>query len=628
MKTVNSGARFAALGLALVASVSSVAQDITAGSLQEVVVTASRNPQLLSAASAHTTLITREDIEKSQATDVISLLQLEAGLQRSQNGGIGTVSALFMRGLPALDTLVLIDGVPQNKQDESGSVSLEHVMLDNVERVEIVRGNVSAIYGSGAIGGVIQIFTRAPQKEPSARFSLEVGPRGTAKLGAQASVAAGETAISAGVSRLTTNGFSAVNNQQYPTANPDDNGYQNVSANASISHRVTRDHQLGLQLLQSEGNTAYDSNSSFSVPTDTNRSVTRMNQATVYSDDSFGTWRSRLSYSEQTEKSVTYSHGSFEAQYGFNTRVGLARWVNTLPIGSDWLGTAGFEEQRQHVDTNDVDPSALLYDKDRNAHAVFVGLEGCFGPTTLQVNLRTDSVGDQQQGTGYLGAGYSITDSVKVTASTSTAFNAPPLGYLYYPYGGNTSLKPELAQSGEVGLQYASANQLLRATYFDTRVQDQLSYDLSTSTFTNIKQARNTGLELSYKGSVNKTDLRASLTAQNPVNDITGAALDRRSRTMLNLGVSHPVSQWRFGADLRYASESSDTYTDSTSGATVSTTLRAYTVVDVSAAYRYSRQLQFTSRIDNLTNENYQTVYGYNQQPFSVYVGAVWTPHL
>ncbi len=352
--------------------------------------TASRNPQLLSAASAHTTLITRDDIEKSQATDLVSLLQLEAGLQRSQNGATGTVSTIFMRGLPALDTLVLIDGVPQNKQDATGSVSLEHVMLDNVERVEIVRGNVSAIYGSGAIGGVIQIFTRAPQKEPSARFSLEVGPRATAKLSAQASVAAGDTSLTAGASRLTTDGFSAINNRQYSTANPDDNGYQNVSANASISHRLNKDHQFGLQVVQSEGNSTYDSYLSSNIPTDTNRSITKMNQGTVYTDDSFGSWRSRLSYSQQTEKNTSVSHGSYEAETGFNTRVDVARWVNTLPIANDWLGTAGFEEQRQHIDTTDVDPAALLYNKDRNTHAVFLGLEGCFGPTTLQVNVRSD----------------------------------------------------------------------------------------------------------------------------------------------------------------------------------------------------------------------------------------------
>ena len=155
MKTRNLRAPLAALPLALMA-ISSHAQFST--TLTETVVTATRSTQLLSATMPHTTVINREDIERSQASDLVTLLQREAGLQRTQNGGVGTVSSIFMRGAPSLQTLVLVDGVALNKQDASGAVSLEHVMLDNVERVEIVRGNVSAIYGSGAIGGVIQMI--------------------------------------------------------------------------------------------------------------------------------------------------------------------------------------------------------------------------------------------------------------------------------------------------------------------------------------------------------------------------------------------------------------------------------------------------------------------------------------
>jgi vitamin B12 transporter len=159
-------------------------------------------------------------------------------------------------------------------------------------------------------------------------------------------------------------------------------------------------------------------------------------------------------------------------------------------------------------------------------------------------------------------------------------------------------------------------------------VQDQLTYDLNNSVFANIDRARNTGVELSYKGKAGVTDLRATLTSQNPVDELTGATLARRAKTMMTLGVSHPVSAWRFGADVRYVGDSSDSYSDPVTFATVDTTLKAYTVLDVSVAYRYSSQVQFTSRIDNLTDQKYQTVYGYNQQPLSMYVGVVWTPKL
>ena len=616
-------ARLSVLSLALVSAFSVSAQTDHAASLGEVVVTASRNPQLVSATSAHTTVITRAEIENSQAIDVVTLLQREAGLQGTQSGGLGTTSTLFLRGLPSLDTLVLIDGVPQTKQDASGSVSLEHIMLDNVERIEIVRGNVSAIYGSGAIGGVIQIFTRTGAKESSSAWRVEVGPRNTVKGTANVSVVAGDTFLSAGLSRLTTDGFSAINPQQYVFANPDEDGYQNTSSNLSLNHKISKEHQVGLQLAQSSGNTQVDSNYRFSLPTDTHLSTANMSQATLFSDDTFGSWRSRLSVSQQSEHDTFAMFGSYDAAYGYTTRTSTLRWVNTVPLGENWLGTAGLEEQQQHVDTDSTDGTPP-YDLNRLADAVFVGMEGCFGPFTVQVNLRNDKLGAFQKDTGYLGLGYSISDALKVTASTSTAFNAPPLGYLYDPYSGNPLLKPESADSNEVGLQYAVGSNLVRATYFDTRVQDQLVYDFNTYTFANVNHARNTGVEVSYKGNVGSTEIRASLTQQNPVDETTGQPLARRAKSMGSLGVSQPFGAWRAGADVRYVGDRNDSNSSASPGLPV--VLGAYTVVDLTVAYRYSPRLLLTARLDNATDEKYQTVYGYNQQARSLYAGLTWTP--
>ncbi len=617
MKFSINRARLSVLSLACVSAFSASAQTDPNHSLGEVVVTASRNPQLLSSASAHTTVITREDIEQSQATDLVTLLQRDASLQRTQNGGIGTVSSVFLRGLASLDTLVLIDGVPQNKQDASGTVSLEHIMLDNVERVEVVRGNVSAIYGSGAIGGVIQIFTRNESRDPSANLSLEVGPRGTAKISAGASMRAGDTTLNAGASRYTTDGFSSINTVQYSTANPDPDGYQNVSSHASISHALTKDHRIGFQITQSEGKTSYDA--TWLTPVDQQSAHTNLNQATLYSDNTWGRWHSHLSYSEQSDRSFSLDTNISR----FNTKADVLSWVNNLPIGDYWLGTAGLEEQHQHIDTYSDSIYSPPYDQSRVADAVFLGLEGCFGAATLQLNVRSDKVGNLAQDTFYVGAGYSLSDSWKITASNSSAFNAPPLGYLYLPDYGNPLLKPELAQSHEVGLQYEKEKQLLRATYFDTRMQDQLEY-VGTK-FTNINQTRNTGVEFSYRATYGNTEARASWTEQNPVNALTGQVLQRRARTMISLGLSQNLGAWNVGGDVRYAGERPDVYYDPV-GPSSNLNLPAYTVLDLTLSYRLSSEWLFKSRIDNVTDEKYQTVYGYNQQPLSLYAGVTWTP--
>ena len=612
--------------LAAFSACSALAQGQTEVVLNEVVVTASRNEQLLGSALPHTSVISRQDIERSQASDLVTLLQREAGLQRTQSGGMGTVSTVFMRGAPSLQTLVLIDGVPQNKQDASGAVSLEHLMLDNVERVEIVRGNVSAIYGSGAIGGVIQIFTKTGSREPAVNVSLEVGPRASRKVSGSVSASLGATSISAGLSRVSTDGFSAIDTAQQSGANPDADGYRNTSSHVSLAHKLSSEHKFGLRFMQSEGDSDFDN--AYGAPADLQTSTTRLSQTTLFTDNRWGSWRSRLSLSEQSDKSTSHDNGLYGSNDGFTSGATVLNWVNTLAMGGDWLASAGLEQQRQHVDTRSDSAYGTPYSQARDTTAVFAGLEGKLGRGNAQVNVRHDKVGDLGQSTGFLGYGYPVTDQLKLTVSTSSAFNAPPLGYLFAPGYGNPLLKPERARSHELGVQYEQGRQLLRATYFDTRIQDQLNYDFITSAFANLGRTRNSGVELSYRGSVGASDVRASLTVQDPVNEITNQRLLRRAATLLSMGISHPIGPWRLGADLQYSSDRPDAYSDPTTFSTVNTTLAAYSVLDLSLSYKVSPTVLLKARLDNATDESYQTVYGYHQQPRSLYMGVTWTPKL
>jgi vitamin B12 transporter len=594
------------------------------GTLSETVVTATRNAQLLSSTMPHTTVITRDDIERSQAVDLVTLLQREAGLQRTQNGGVGTVSSVFMRGAPSLQTLVLIDGVPMNKQDASGAVSLEHLMLDNVERVEIVRGNVSAIYGSGAIGGVIQIFTRTGTKEPSASLGLELGPRATRKLTAQAAGQYGNTSISAGVSRFLTRGFSSVNVEQFPTANPDADAYDNSSVNLSLAHDLAPSHQVGMRFSRSIGDTDYDN--AFGAATDLQFSTTRLSQFSLFTDNTWGNWRSRVSLSEQSDRSRTSDNGLNGSVDNFRTRTTVLNWVNNLALGGDWLATAGVERQLQRADTSTTSLWGSPYDVSRETTALYGGVEGLIASGTVQINARHDRVGDLSKTTGYLGYSYPVTEQLRLIASTSTAFNAPPLGYLYAPSFGNSNLRPEQARSRELGAQFQAGTHHLRATYFSTKVKDQLEYDATTSAFANIGQTSNRGVELSYKGKLGNTNLRGSLTLQDPINDVTGQRLTRRATSLWSLGVSQTVAGVIVDADLRRSSARADRYSDPTTFATVNTSLKSYTVLDVGASYKLRPDLMLRARVDNVTNESYQTVYSYKQQPRSLYLGLTWWP--
>lgn len=582
-------------------------------SLPPVVVTASRLEQSLHDALPHTTVLTREDIERSQLVDLPSLIEREAGLQVTRNGGPGTATSLFMRGVPTSQMLLLVDGVPLTKQDASGSLSLEQLMLDQIERIEIVRGNVSAIYGSGAVGGVVQVFTRRGHGEPRASVSVSGGSRGTFEASAGLNGKRDDTAFSLGVSHYGTEGFSAQDPEKTPGTNPDDDGYRNRSLSLSLSQDVAAGHTLGGQLLASDGDTDFDS--SFGAPADIQTSRTKLSTVRLFSDNRINdSWASRLSVSRLEDENRSHDNGAFGYDSRYQTRTDMLLWVNTLTLAANWSATAGLEHQSQSIDTNDG--FGGLYERDRALDAVFGGVAGSSGPHSVQLNLRYDHIEDTgSETTGYLGYGFEIGSGFKVVASASTAFTAPPLGYLYAPFFGNADLKPELARSAELGLQYAAGPQLVRATLFQSKARDQLQYNFVTSRFENISRARNRGLEVSASGQFDNTGLRASFTAQDPIDEDTGERLPRRAKTLASVSATHDVGAWTLGGNLRYTGSRPDIGNQ---------TLDSYVVLDLTAAWKLSPSLNLFARLENAADERYETAYGYNQAPRGLFVGLRW----
>jgi vitamin B12 transporter len=585
--------------------------------LQPVVVTASRFEQQLSDALPHTTVLTRADIERSQAVDLPTLVEREAGLQITRNGGPGTATSLFVRGASTSQVLLLVDGVPLTKQDASGSLSLEQLMLDQIERIEIVRGNVSAIYGSGAIGGVVQVFTRRGEGEPRASVSFAGGSRGTVEASAGLSGKVGATAFSLGMSHYATEGFSAQSPETSPTVNPDDDGYRNRSASLSVSHELAAGHVLGGQMLASDGSVDFDN--AFGAAADVHTSRTKLATVRLFSDNRITEgWNSRVSLSRLEDENRTRDNGAFGYDSRYQTRTDMLQWVNQFALSQAWKATAGVERQQQSIDTNDG--FGGLYERDRSLDAAFGGINGTAGSHSVQLNLRYDHIEDTgSETTGYLGYGFELGAGFKLIASASTAFNAPPLGYLHAPFFGNPDLKPELARSGELGLQYAAGAQVVRATWFQSKVRDQLQYDFATNRFENIARARNRGVEVSASGQFGDTGWRASLTSQDPIDEATGERQVRRARTLASLSVSQALGAWRLGAGLRYTGSRPDVG---------SRTLDSYAVLDLTAAWKLTSALSLFARLENAADERYETAYGYNQAPRGLFMGLRWSAGL
>jgi vitamin B12 transporter len=577
--------------------------------LNQVVVSASRTEQRVQDALPATTLITRDDIERAQTPDLPTLLRQTTGLEIVQTGGPGTVSSTFTRGAESRHTLVLIDGVPVNNLN-FGTAALEHLPLADIERIEIVRGNVSSLYGSSALGGVIQIFTRQPSATPQASITAQAGSRALVDVSASGGVRlASGTGLRATVQGLRDRGINAIRQEELPDTNPDRDGYRRHSASFAITQDLAGGHSVGLRLRDAQGTTEYDSQ----FGPATQRDVSKFAERGVVLDGRF-----RLGSALRLDAALTSSADRLQADvtafpFFVNSRSDGAQLGLEWDVAKGQRVTAGLEHTRQRIESDTV------YNHDaRTQDSVRIGYAGVLGRHDLQLNLRQDRYSDFGTANTWLaGYGLRLSDAWRVSALASTGFTAPTFNDLYFPFGGNPALRPERVRSKELALQYAAHGQDVRATVFDNRFTDLIGNDAFFNRF-NIGRARTRGVELAYAGRIGDTGVRASATRQDPVDLDTNTQLPRRARTLANLALTRDAGAWQFGGTARYHGERQDT----------GHRLGSYTLLDLTASYRVSPQVKVFGRVENLFDRDYETVYGYRQPGRGAFVGVTWQPRI
>ncbi len=580
-----------------------------------VVVTASRLEQQLKDTIAHTTVITAKDIRESQAVDVASLLRREAGFEFVQNGGIGSASSIFMRGGDGRQVLVLIDGVRVGSAT-LGTTAIENVMLDQVERVEIVRGNVSALYGANAIGGVIQIFTKQGYGAPRAEAQAAGGSRGTSRVAAAYRGSVENTRFSLNVSQFETTGFSALDPKLAPRANPDNDGYRNQSFSGHVALLLAAGHEIGVRAYQSAGKVDFDN--AFGAPADRHHSDNTLSTYAVYSRNELASfWESRVTLAEGSDRSKNFTNDA--APTRFNTDNTQFQWQNDFKLTKEHVLTAGLERQQQRVDSTTAYPVT-----GRNVNSSMLAYSGRLGAHQLQASTRRDQYSDFGNADTWLaGYAYDVDARWKVTAMRSSAFTAPTFNQLFFPGFGNPNLQPEKTRSSEFGLQYAVARHLLRIAAFRTRYQNLIETIAVTPAILlpqNVARARVEGTELSYTGQFEGWDLRTSLTVQDPINAITGGQLRRRGTTFGNLVANTTLAGWRLGGEVIVGSPRPDN--DIATGAPV--TLGGFKVVNLTARHPIGKNAHVAARLENAFDEKYQVAHGYNVPGRGLFVSLGW----
>jgi vitamin B12 transporter len=585
-----------------------------------VVVSASRTEQRIRDAIPHTTVLTQKDIRDSQLTDLPSLLRREAGFEMQQNGGIGTLySPLSLRGGASAQALVLVDGV-RFEDVSQGSSAIQHIMLDEVERVEIVRGNVSALYGSGAIGGVIQVFTRRGRGTPAPYADFTFGRYGTTELRGGYGGQVGDTRFNVTASRFETRGFSAIDPQRAPLANPDPDGYQNESFAGSLSHRFSGRHELGASFFKANGRLDYDGVSAFQgdTPTTVHQSGQDVGTMQAWWEARFvDAWKSRLTVAEGKDYRIDTRDAVLSSRS--NTRNRQILWNNDLQLTPEHTVSAGVEELRQEL------ASSSVGERFREVSAVRLGYLGKLGAHSLQGNWRREDYSDFGKAeTYFLGYGFDLTDTWRVTASNSTAFRAPTFVDLYFPFGiGNPLLRPERARTNELGLQWASGADRVKVVLFETKYQDAIVF--SAGTTRNVGRASTKGVESSYSGNILGFDLRASLTVQDPVEQAPdGQELPaiRRSKAFGSVSAYRSLGAWRLGAQALGAGSRRDQ--------NVTTFVRqdepGYTVLDLTARYNFDKTWFAAMRLENALDKKYSTVSGYQTARAGLFLTVGWHP--
>ncbi|MBM3367406.1 MAG: TonB-dependent receptor [Betaproteobacteria bacterium] len=591
--------RFAAAALAAISCVIApvAAQD------DAVVITATRSEQRVRDAIAHATVITEREIRDSGAADLPSLLRRVAGFEYTQNGGIGTTSTTLLRGATTNQILVLIDGVRVSSAT-TGTTQLDQLMPDQIERVEVVRGPVSSLYGSGAIGGVIQIFTRQGRGAPRLEVDASAGGYGSQRLRASYSGELGDTRFAATVSRLETDGFSSIRPDVVPGANPDRDGYRNTSLSASLSHRLARGHEAGLRLFSSDGRVEFD-NAFAAAASDRHRGTTAVSSSLLYLNNQLASrWLSRLSLSEGRDRFDNFTNDNVTSRT--RTRNTQLAWHNDVSLAPEHTVTLGVESLRQAVSS-----TTNYVRSGRDVDALLAGYVGRSGRHGLQFNLRDERYSDFGRArTHFAGYGFDLTPQWRLIGSASRAFRAPTFNELFFPGFGNATLRPERSRNAELGLQFASGSHLARAVAFRSRIVDLIN----PFPIVNINEAAIDGLELAYAGRLGGFDLRASLSLQDPVQRTAAAEtqLIRRAKHFGNFSLGRSWGQWRFAAEYSASGRRFDNHV--TAFPTTRVELRRYDLFNLVSEYRIVEGTVAYARLENAFDRDYVLTHGFNTQ--------------
>jgi vitamin B12 transporter len=602
--------------------------------LSPVIVTATRTAITENDALSSVTVITREDIDRLQPTSVADLLTGLPGVSISQTGGIGESTSLYLRGTNPTHVLVLIDGVRIGSVS-LGLAALEQIPVDAIDRIELVRGPRASLYGSDAIGGVLQIFLRHGQTDGSVTPYASVTGGSHSYVNGQAGVSGGDSHLwyNAGLGGEYTGGIPAcrMGAAELGVAcyvdDPRNDAYRNWNGFASFGYRWDDGTELGFDWLRSKSNVEYAG-----TPYGGNDAIEEQYVAGAHlSFKPLDIWKVTLTASQSRDDDDTYYQGTYFGEYYprmptgyFDSRQNQASWQNDITLASNQLLTVGVDYLQQHIYSD-----TAFEETTRGDTGTFAQYQGTFGQNEVQLSVRhdhNDQFGDHN--TGAAAWGYHFDQGPVLSVSYGTAFHAPTFDDLYFPaFGGvptaNPNLQPETSRSAEIGLNQQLTSWNWGVNAYQTRISDLIAFN-SEYIPMNISRAVIRGIEGQFGFTVDDWRVQSYLTLMQPKNaesPYNGNLLPRRAKDTGRVDVDRRFGQFNVGATF-FAS--GKRYDDTAN----QYRMGGYATTDLRVSYNFAPSWQVEAKLANVFDHNYETAYYYNQLGRTWYLTLRYSPSI
>jgi vitamin B12 transporter len=602
----------------------------------DIVVSATLEETTTDKVGSSVTVITAEEIQRMQARTVVEVLKLIPGVQIVQNGGLGQTASVFIRGAKSEHTLLMIDGVEMNDVISPTRIyDFAHLTTDNVERIEILRGSQSILYGSDAIGGVINVITCEGTGKTAGSASLEGGAYGTYR--GTARVGGGEENISysAALSHVQNDGFSAADEEL--EGNSEEDGYENTSASAHLGIKPTEKTGLDFYLRYLDAGADVDSGGG--AFNDDPNSLSDTQQLSVRGEGKALLLENRLelyagvSYSSTEREAVNetdadHPFSSVDSEYSGDLVQVSAR--STFHASDALTLTAGVETEEEtgssiYRSTSMFGPYEDVFEEQS------VTTNSIFGLATLDrgdfnasAGLRYDDhdLFGEQTTWRVTGAWYLPGSGTILRASAGTGFKAPSLFQLYSDFGSEL-LHPEESTSWDVGVEqtFADGDVRLGATWFYSEFENMIDFSSFTFRYENIAEAESKGLELFAFAAVNEmVEVHANYTWTDAMDTVNDEKLLRRAEHQVNGRVNIAITpRAQLNLNGLYVGPRDDmTFVGFLSQRVE---LEEFFLVNLAASYEITEQFTLFGRLDNLFDEDYQWVYGYATAGLSGYAG-------